>query len=171
MTVDRAADSLFDELRKLGASTYILSTNVPRRKDGLPYANVRPDGDDPGAAVYFTYQDKPTTMACDHYFYVNQNVRALALTIESMRAIERYGASDMMERVFRGFTALPERAGEYWRDIFGFEKEKKVTVDDVEVAFRRLAHVAHPDKGGSLEVWQQLVLARENAKKDLGVTR
>ncbi len=163
-------DSLESEVRKLGGINLIISTNMPVRKDGGIVVGSREPGD-AGVAAYFRYQDKPMCFACDQFETVRENIRAIALTIESIRAIERYGASDMMERAFRGFTALPEKSGEWWRDVLGFAKDAKVSADDVEREFRRLAHVAHPDKGGNAETWNQLVLARENARKDLGVTR
>ena len=47
-----ARDELFDEIRRLGGSVPVLSTNVELRRDGLPYAS-RPEPDDSGAAVYF----------------------------------------------------------------------------------------------------------------------
>lgn len=165
-----ARDGLLREIQRMGGTGVILSTNLPLRRDGLPYADAKTP-EDSGVAVYFKYKKKPMTLACDQYFRVSENARALAMTIEALRGIERWGASDLMERAFRGFTALPEKAGEYWRDILGFEPERKVSSDEVETAFRRLAHVAHPDKGGTLEQWQQLVNARENAMKDLGITR
>lgn len=163
-------DDLLDELRRLGATRIILSSNVPLRNDGLPRADAR-EPIDPGVAIYFDFKQKPMCFACDRFDYVRQNLRAITLTIEAIRGIQRWGSSDMMERAFRGFTALPERASEAWRDVFGFEHNQKVTSDEVETAFRRLAHSAHPDKGGTLDQWQHLCLQRENAMRDLGVTR
>ncbi len=169
-TLSAARDSLLAELQRLGAKDIIVSTNIPLRLDGLFRADIG-NAPDPGVAVYFSYKKRPMCFACDKYFHVRENVRAIALTIEAIRGIERWGSSDMMERAFRGFTAIPERAGEWWRDVFGFAKEQRLSVDDIETAFRRLAHVAHPDKGGNVDQWQQLCIARENARKDLGVTR
>jgi hypothetical protein len=166
----RSRDELMRELDRMGARRAILSTNIPLRNDGLPYANTR-EPDDPGVAVYFEYKGKPMCFACDQYKTVRENVRGIGLTIAAIRAIERYGSSDMMERAFRGFTALPEKAGEYWRDVFEIPHDARPRPDDIEKAFRMQALVKHPDKGGTMEEWQQLVTARENAMKDLGVTR
>ena len=168
MSLYKAARSLEVELAKLGATDAILSTNVPFSANGA-YAE-RYNGD-PGAAVYFKYKNTSLVMACDHYFYVNNNVRGLALTIEAMRAIERHGASDMMERAFRGFTALPEQAGEFWREVLEIPPAARPTKEDIEKHFRALAHIYHPDKGGTHEEWLRLSLARENALRDIGATR
>jgi len=167
VTFAKARDDLYVQLEKMGAKRVILSTNIPVRLDGIPYANA-PNPSDPGAALYFEYKNSPRCFACDKFKTVLENIRSIGLTIASIRAIERYGASEMMERAFKGFTALPERAGEYWREILGFAREEKITADDVERHFKNLAHEAHPDKGGNVERWHQLVQARENARRDLG---
>jgi hypothetical protein len=170
VTLGDARDGLLAELARLGARKAILSTNIPLRNDGLPYANAS-EPRDTGAAVYFEYKGKPMCFACDKYKRVRENLRAIEKTIEAIRGIERWGSSDMMERAFRGFTALPEKAGEYWRDVLGFTTEQRVTSEDIESAFRERAHIAHPDKGGNLEQWQALCTARENARKDIGAAR
>ena len=46
-----------------------------------------------------------------------------------------------------------------------------VTEEQVESAFRQLVHVHHPDKGGDPELFHRLIIARENARRDLGITR
>lgn len=161
---------VLEQLGRMRVETVIISTNKPLRLDGHFRADVAEPADG-GVAIYFDYKKKPMCLACDKYLLIEDNLHAIGLTLEAIRSIERNGSLEMMEQAFRGFTALPEKAGEWWRDVLGFEKEEKVTADHVDVAFRRLAHVAHPDKGGTVEQWNQLCLARENARKDLGVTR
>ena len=52
-------------------------------------------------------------LACDKFREVRLNIHAIALTVNSLRQIERCGASSMLERAFRGFqAALPAHAGE-----------------------------------------------------------
>jgi hypothetical protein len=169
-SLGEARDGLLAELSRLGARKIILSTNIPLRQDGLPYANAS-EPHDSGAAVYFEYKGKPMCFACDKYKRVRENLRAIEKTIDAIRGIERWGSSDMMERAFRGFTALPEKAGEYWRDVLQIPAEQKVNAADIETAFRRLAHVAHPDKGGDVEQWHLLNNARANALRDIGAQR
>ena len=62
-----ARNLLFAELDRMGASKVIVSTNIPLRNDGLPRANMRPDGGDTGVAVYFQRKGKPVVFACDKY--------------------------------------------------------------------------------------------------------
>lgn len=171
MNLAKAAGTVYAAVRALGGKDLILSTNVPVRNDGLPYGSGVAEPQDCGAAVYFQYKGTTVTMACDRFFWVSQNVRAIALSIESIRALERYGASELMERAFRGFTALPEQVGEHWREILDLPREGKITADQVESQFRALVKVMHPDVGGDAEAFHCLVVARENARRDLGVTR
>jgi hypothetical protein len=104
------------ELRLLGARNVVISSNVPVRQDGLPYADAaKRRYDDPGVAIYFTLKQKPLAMARDRYWTPWENMRSLVLAIESIRSIERHGGQTMMERAFSGFTALPapNRAGKF----------------------------------------------------------
>jgi hypothetical protein len=158
------------QIELMGGTDIIISSNLPVRNDGLPYADATA-GRDPGVAVYFNYRKKPMCFACDQYVRVHQNLRAITLTIEALRGIERWGASDMMERAFKGFTALPEQSGQYWREVLEIPPDAKPTPEFIEKTFRMMAHVYHPDKGGTHEEWLRLVNARENALRDLGATR
>lgn len=163
-------EHMLEQLAKMGVEKVVISTNKPLRLDG----HFRIDTAEPsdgGVAIYFDYKKKPMCLACDKYYTVQDNLHAIGLTLEAIRSIERNGASDLMERAFRGFTALPEKAGEYWREVLQIPADQKVTKDDIETAFKRLAHVAHPDKGGSVEQWHLLNNARANALRDIGAAR
>lgn len=154
------------EVERMGGRKIILSTNVPLNKtDGLPRANFTPS--DTGVAIYFERKRQAMAFACDKYLSVTDNMQAIAKTIKALRGIERWGTSDMMERAYRGFAALPEKASEPWREILGFTPEQKVTESEVESAFRKLAMVHHPDKGGDKEKFFSIVMAKDNAKSDL----
>lgn len=168
-TFGAARDGLMSELQRLGARKVILSTNIPLRQDGLPYANTKEPADS-GAAVYFEYKGRPMCFACDKYAYVRENLRAIEKTIEAIRGIERWGSSDMMERAFRGFTALPETAGEPWRNIFGFTATETITADRIDEVFRKLAFTEHPDHGGTSERFQRITNARNDARRAIGAT-
>jgi hypothetical protein len=164
-----ARNFVFDEIRRMGGTKQILSTNVPLRNDGLPRANTPPTDGETGVAVYFTYRKKDMVFACDKYFSVADNIYAIALTIEALRGIERWGASDMLERAFRGFAALPEKASSPWRDVLGFGHDAEITGDALDSKFRQLVQLHHPDKGGDPEKFQSIIEARRVAKQELSL--
>jgi DnaJ domain len=157
-----ARDNLIAEIRRLGGSELIISSNIPRQNDGLPYADARLAGNDPGLAVYFTRKGKQLCFACDQYLTVDDNMQAVALTIEALRGIARWGTGDMMERAFTGFAALPERAsGENPWEVLGVAIN--ATEEQVTAAFRTLAKRFHPDnqETGSAEAFDRIRRAHD----------
>lgn len=166
-TTDHVATrELIWELERLGARNIVISTNVALRKDGLPYSNRRTP-DDVGVAVYFQRNGKQMTFACDRWDRIRDNMRAITKTIDAMRGIERWGASDMMERAFSAFEALPPPSGEVtetcW-DVLGIEP----TVDQhaIKAAWRKRMKHAHPDHGGTREEYEQVQTAYETAVRE-----
>ncbi len=51
-------------------------------------------------------------IACDQFREVRLNMAAIVMTIKAIRQIERCGTSSLLERAFKGFSALPAQAGE-----------------------------------------------------------
>lgn len=101
----KARDELLDELHRLGACAVVISSNIPVRKHGLPYATYK-EPSDPGVAVYFRLRKKPTVLACDRWLLARDNLRAIGLHIAALRGIERWGVGSV-EQVFMGYEALP----------------------------------------------------------------
>jgi hypothetical protein len=106
----KALSLLRDELKRMGASGVVISTNVPLKADGTIRLDREPL--DSGVAVYFIRDGKQMVLACDQYDLLRDNLLAIAKTVEAMRGIERWGAGEMMDRVFSGFKALPAEAGQ-----------------------------------------------------------
>lgn len=160
-TFGRARDQAIHELKLLGVSDYnvIISSNIPLRRDGLPYANTA-NPHDPGIAVYFRFKNKPMVLACDQYHLATDNIHAIAKTIEAMRGIQRWGASEMMERSFTGFQALPPPKRNWW-EILGVTKEAGQS--EIKAAYYKMAEKHHPDRGGSVEIMARINNAYEEA--------
>lgn len=158
-----ARDGLFNQIRLLGGRYPLLSTNIALRRDGLPYAN-QSEPDDRGVAVYFEWKGSQRVFACDQWNSVRDNIRALEKTIEAMRGIERWGASDMLERAFSAFTALPSYDGAHWSDVLNVPRD--ATVDEIKAAYRDKARTAHSDAGGNDEAMSRLNVARDQALTD-----
>lgn len=165
-TFAKARDWLIAEVDRLGACNLILSTNIPLRQDGLPYANAK-EPDDSGIAVYFTYNGDDMCFACDTYYRVWENTQAIAKTIEALRGIERWGASDMMERAFRGFQSLPDQSSQHWRDIL--DCHGVMIFEDVRLRYKILAQEHHPDKGGDPEQFKRINKALEQAREEMRI--
>lgn len=169
--------NILREVRMLGGTQPVISTNLPlRKRDGLPYSDdATTQIDDPGIAVYFMREGKQTVMARDAFTTVHDNAASLRLAIEAMRALERHGGGDMMDRAFAGFQQLPPPGGSNaevldWRAVFaplpaGLEKPDLLLI--VESRFRKLAQEAHPDRGGSQERMIRLNAALAKAREDL----
>jgi hypothetical protein len=160
VTPDEVQRDLREEIRKLGGEDLILSTNVPVRRDGGMHVGAR-EPMDSGVAVYFTFAGEPRAMACDRYDRVWKNVRALSLCIEALRALERHGSSEILNRAFRGFAALPSGESSWW-EVLGLSSA--ATNGEVEAAYRRLAVLQHPDKGGTDDGMRRLNAAVETAR-------
>jgi len=142
----------------------LISTNVQLRIDGMPRSDHEPS--DPGAAVY--WQKKGQSMRCmaiDQYNRVADNLAAIAATLDAMRAIERHGGAEILNRAFLGFAALPEKASRPWRDVLGITGT--ATLEIVEERFRALAKVHHPDMGGDRAEFEKITQAREAARMEV----
>jgi hypothetical protein len=58
-----------------------------------------------------TNQNFDYVIACDQFKEVRLNMAAIVMTIKAIRQIERCGTSSLLERAFKGFSALTEYAG------------------------------------------------------------
>lgn len=159
---------LQNELRLMGARNVVISSNVPLRQDGLPYASQAAKRyDDPGVAVYFTLNGKALSMARDRYNTPWENIRSLILAIAAIRSIERHGGSTMMERAFAGFAAIaPPDWKKPWREVFGVTPDWR---GDIGALYREKARNRHPDAGGSDQLMAELNVAYGEAKRELHI--
>jgi hypothetical protein len=148
----------------------LVSTNIPTRLDGMPRSDQR-EPVDHGIAVYWRKHQNAEMqcIAIDIYKTVADNLCACAATLEALRAIERHGGAQVQERTFRGFAALPSKAGSRpWREVLGVAGTN-VTAAFIEDQFRSLARVRHPDvAGGSHDKMAELNQARAEALAEVG---
>lgn len=163
-TFERARSELTNELRMLGAKNVVISSWLPLRRDGLPYADqARRRLDDPGVAVYFTLRDRQMVMARDAFGSIHDNLRSIGLGIAHLRGLERHGGGTMMERAFEGFAALPAPGSRDCWSVLGLKPG--AAADDIERQFRALAMKHHPDRGGDVQEFHAVKAARDNALK------
>jgi len=145
-----ARDSIVSEVRLLGGSSLIISTNIELRRDGLPYAATR-EPEDGGVAVYFLYKKRQMCFACDRWHKVAENMQAIAKTVEALRGVARWGTGDMMEAAFTGFAALPapsQTAARSWRDVLDVPADMPAAAqfERARLHYRAMASAKHPDK-------------------------
>jgi hypothetical protein len=129
------------------------------RLDGQPRSDA-PQPAFPGVLISFRSKvHGPLQFSCDDCDRWQDNVRAIALTLERLRLADRYGVTKRGEQ-YTGWKALPaplvtpppmtvEEAQAFIRSNGG----------DYRAAAKRL----HPDAGGSDEQWNKLQQARELA--------
>lgn len=176
----KARDELVREARLLGSrpENVVISSSMQLRRDGIPYAHQR-EPDDPGVAVYWAKRTwsggkehvQQRVIACDAWRTVRENMRAIGLAIASLRQLERTGASEILDRAFTGFSALPapgEGSRPTWADVLGLETFDELDREKVNTAYRAKALVMHPDNGGSHAAMLELNKARDAALAWLG---
>lgn len=181
------------ELDSLGATDAVLEIAVqPRhiRKDGTLRSDVPKELPHPGVRLSFQTESLGLmSFTCDTYEarYFGQmadwqaNLRAIVLTLESLRAVDRYGATQGEQ--YAGFAALPPGVGATAMGGMTIEEARKVlllaagwAVRDNWVgwgqptATRKLLREArfnsHPDlNGGNQSDWDQV----EQAARVLGL--
>lgn len=148
LTISQATQRVLAELQRMGIrrDDAVISTNLVLNLNGLPRsAQARPT--DPGAAVYCQDAGARRVMAIDQYATVEDNLAAIAATLDAMRAIERHGGAVILERAFTGFTALPAPTPEvarHWTDVLDCSLNS--TPGYILAAFRQLRSRYHPDK-------------------------
>lgn len=170
------------ELQRLGARTAVISTNLPLRIDGQPSASGSVARGDHGAAVYWTERVGgvlvPHVMTCDRWNHLAHNLHAIALSIEALRGLDRWGAV-RREQAFAGFRELPSGDGAApdmtpvarpWREVLGGFPTELDAADLLALAkarHRRLIAEHHPDRGGDVAVAAELNKAMDEAAAEL----
>lgn len=170
------------ELRALHARGVVLMADIQEsdlRLDGEIRANANI-----GPRVVVAFEGRvnaewvPLKYACDRFYRWQDNVRAIALGLEALRKVERYGIATRGEQ-YTGWKALGSglaigarqvmttaealrvindlSESRYDRDDLG----KQSTRDDMVTAFRTALKRHHPDQGGSAEAVAALLEARK----------
>jgi DnaJ-domain-containing protein 1 len=123
--------------------------------------------DDEGVAVYFMLDGNQQCIPCDKWSSVKDNVRAIGLTVQALRGLDRWGAKEMVSAAFRGFKALPETAivtpytKRPWYDVL--EVSQTASPETIRAAYKAHLFKAHPDHGGTSERLQELRDALEES--------
>lgn len=157
------------ELEHLGVRyEWVLQIDVQEsdlRLDGELRANARPASPDVAIAI-----DSPTKgdllFTCGHFLDWQDNVRALALSLESLRRVERYGVVQSNEQ-YRGWqaigsgTPMPAAAMTETEALHELGLDRGATAAEAHESWRQLAKVHHPDRGGDPAAFRRISEARD----------
>jgi len=143
------------------------------RDSGKPVANMvissnytlgDENPNDGGVACYFVWDGLSVCIAVDRYRRIEENLQAVHMIIEARRTELRHGTLQMVRASFTGLAALPPPTpGRNWWEVL--ELTPKATTTQIQDAFRRLANVRHPDRGGTANAMAELNRAREEAMR------
>jgi hypothetical protein len=124
---------------------------------------------DPGIAVWFTWDDQQRCIAVDRYPKPEDNLQAVHHVLEARRTEMRHGGLHVVRQTFKGFTALPAPPGrKSWREILGFRPDEQLAGSaSIDARYRELAAKAHPDRGGTTDKMAELNRARAEGKEAL----
>lgn len=156
-TLGATQDLLTRELRALSAKTVVIQLAIGEtdlRNDGLPRASARPEH--PGVILSLESPYGPLSYPCDTFTDWQSNLRGIALALEALRKVDRYGVTKNGEQ-YRGWRQLGSGAA---------PSSGKMTVAEARAFmaqhgdYRTAARKLHPDAGGSAEEFQRLQEAR-----------
>jgi hypothetical protein len=161
---------LEDELVKIGGKQVVIRAGFePKdiRNDRWPRSSARPKSD-PGVIVSCQSKQGALSFPCDRFDAWEDNLRAIAKSLEALRMVDRYGVTRGNEQ-YKGFAQLPPAP----------TSEKKMATSEAadfiarhstfsairigsdlgifREAYRQAARKLHPDTGsGSHESFVQL---------------
>lgn len=156
------------ELDMLGARNAVLEVAIPSeqfRIDGRPRATAR--ATHPGVVLSLPHTKfGPLRYATDTFTTWTDNLRAIALGLEALRKVERYGITRRGEQ-YAGFKALPpgDQPGPltaaaalvFLTSAAGWQEPLDTgNPSMVDAAYRDAAKRLHPDAGGSTSAFQRL---------------
>lgn len=165
------------------------------RADQITQDNSRPRAGEtpahPGVVISFeAYIDGkyvPLKYPCDTFTDWQDNVRAIALALDALRRVDRYGVTKRAEQ-YRGWSALPPPGGLVTPPKMTLEEAERFMATAVDApiesnrvridpeafryAYRAAAQRFHPDaNGGSVsDTWYMLQVAADVLKRHHGIS-
>lgn len=167
-------DLMARELEHLGAHEVVIQADFREsdiRLDGMPRLKAR-EPSHPGIIISFESRMGPLQYATDAHERWEHNVRAIALGLEALRAVDRYGITRSGEQ-YQGWRQLTAGNGgpttqEQALELVGrlaAVPANELREPDLRRAYRHALTKAHPDHGGSTDT----LMAVREAGRILGV--
>lgn len=168
-------DLLDRELGYLEAFRVVLQADFRERDlraDGWPRADARTP-QHPGVILSFESRVGPQRYATDAHDFWQHNVRGIALGLEALRAVDRYGITRSGEQ-YAGWKQLTagsgittEAAALHLIGRLAAVPMSELRQPDRRRAYRHALIRAHPDNGGTSELLAEV----RDAGRVLGITR
>lgn len=157
----RTVALLNDELRHIAAKHAILELDLRDRDvrlDGFPRADARPAT--PAVVLSFDSKHGPLRYATGEFDTWQDNLRAIALGLQALRAVDRYGISKRGEQ-YRGYHALPPSSDP--ADNIATVEQARAFLDQHGGSFHAAVKKLHPDvpETGDATLYRAAVKARE----------
>jgi hypothetical protein len=174
-TYIQTLDLLEDELQKLKAKEILIQAYFTRdqlRNDSWPKTNASPR--DVGVILSFDSPKGPLSFPCDNFTAFDDNLRAIGLALQALRAVDRYGVTKGNEQ-YKGWAQIappsdipkPGDAAVLFEQLSGIAAADIFhSPDQFQAAYRLAVKKAHPDApGGSNEAFLKLSRAKESLEK------
>lgn len=163
------------ELSHLDAHTVVCQVALEakdfRLTDGHPKAQAR--ASHPGVILAFESNYGPMKYAVDTFDDFTDNMRAIALSLEKLRAVDRYGVTRRGEQ-YRGWQQLgsgiatnePMSKDEAWRILLDLNDEQAIdyparNAESIKFLYKRAVKLHHPDHGGDPTLFRVATEARD----------
>jgi hypothetical protein len=151
------------ELRAHGARRAVMEIDVAPsmiRLDGLPSA--RAVAQTPGVVLSFEASALPKNpqlrYEASEFFHWQDNVRAIALSLHALRLIGRYGVVKRGEQYVGNKQLAAGEAGD------GDPVRGRELIAKAGGSWRKAAALAHPDVGGGVNDFRDVIAARDAAR-------
>lgn len=155
-----------------GGRNLMISTNLRVGRYTREIVISDPNPSDPGVAIFFDRGGKEMCIACDRWAHVIDNIRAIGLSLEAIRGIERWGTEEMVDAALAGYAALPsgevamavatvQDPADPWWIVMGMRKDS--TREEVHREYRSWVRIHHPDAGGDPERFREVTEAYQQA--------
>lgn len=160
---------LDSELSQINAKSCVVQIDVAKDRE-LSRLSDLTNVSTPAVVLTFTRNNEPFVFACDHFSRWQDNLRAIAKGLESLRLLERYHITQAGEQ-YRGWKALPAAtttafSSESAANVLGSRSNQTpaAILQDRDVArraYREAASNSHPDSpSGSTSNFQLVQEAR-----------
>jgi hypothetical protein len=177
------------ELDHLSAKSIVIEADFAERDirlDGMPRANAR-NPSHPGIRIAFDSKHGPLIYATDSCEDWQHNVRSIALGLEALRAVDRYGITHRAEQ-YTGWKAITDGSPTHHatpvmsaREAAEFMGPHGDVIPEtlllrgptlrhsIDVIYKRAARKLHPDAGGDDGDFQRLQEAKRVLDEYAGV--